>query len=168
MHIFRAFFFGCRPFREYARNNIPVLVFLASAGLLLAACDSETAMTRNFSGGGAPAAEVRVAARPPLSLPPQYTMRPDRPGVTRSSPAEPGDLPAFGGGAGRASPGQAALMAAAGPEAAPDIRTRVNEDARLEFPDQGFTDQLMSWQRPPDQPPVIERESSKGLLGRIF
>lgn len=120
-------------------------------------------MTRSFSGGGGQPEDVRTGIRPSLSLPPEFTLRPDRPGVTRA--VQPS---ATATDAGRVSAGQGALLDAAGPAAAQDIRTKVSADAQLETPNQGFTDQLMSWKRPPEQPPIIQRGSSKGLFGRIF
>lgn len=143
-------------------------LLFAVAALPLAACNSETTMTRSFGQGGGSVDEQRVAARPPLSLPPEFTLRPDRPGVIRPVAAPSG--PAAAAEA-RSSAGQEALLDAAGPAAAPDIRTRVNEDAQLETPSQGFTDHLMGWQRPSDQPALIQRgASSSGFLGmgRLF
>ena len=143
------------------------VLMLGGAGLSLSACNADTSLARNFSQGGPAADELRVASRPPLSLPPEFTLRPDRPGVIRPVPAPQGAAPAAN--TGRNSLGQEALLDAAGPTAAPDIRTKVNDDARMEMPDHGFTDQLMAWQRPPDQPPVIQRgSSSAGFLGRLF
>lgn len=132
--------------------------------LAMGACsNADSSLGRSF-GQGSGGDEVRVTSRPPLSLPPEFTMRPDRPGVIRPVAAPQPTAPAA-----RVSAGQEALLDAAGPAAAPDIRTKVNEDARLESPDQGFTDQLMTWQRPAEQPPIIQRGSSSGgFLGRLF
>ena len=145
------------------------LSLCAGTGLAmsLAACNSETTMTRSFGQGTNTADEQRITSRPPLSLPPEYTLRPERPGVVRPV-AGPSGQPAPGV-PGRNSAGQSALLDAAGPAAAPDIRTKVNEDAQMETAVQGFTDQLMTFQRPPDQPPIIQRGSSSGgFLGRLF
>lgn len=147
------------------RFPVRAIALLAGPILALAACgNADSSLGRSFSQGGG-SDDVRVNSRPPLSLPPEFTMRPDRPGVIRPVAAaqSPTQSPA------RTSAGQEALLDASGPAAAPNIRTKVNEDARLETPDPGFTDQLMTWQRPPDQRAIIQRGSSSGgLLGRIF
>jgi hypothetical protein len=169
-----------RPFSRLGSGC--ALVLLGGLGLSLAGCNADTSLARSFGQGssGTPANELRVGSRPPLSLPPEFTMRPERPGVVRSIPASPAPgqasasaAPRPGGGTvtgGRPSAGQSALVDAAGPSAAPDIRTRVNEDAQMETPEQGFTDNLLSWQRPADQPPVIVRGSSGSgsFLSRLF
>jgi len=139
----------------------------AGLTLFLAGCNSDTTMTRSFGQDSATGSEQRITSRPPLSLPPEYTLRPERPGVVRPV-AGPADQ-AAPGTPGRNSAGQSALLDAAGPAAAPDIRTKVNDDAQMETTVQGFTDQLMTFQRPPDQPPIIQRGSSSGgFLGRLF
>lgn len=157
------------PISCFPTSRPPALLvlILCSAALSLSGCNADTTLARNFSQGGTSADELRVASRPPLSLPPEFTLRPDRPGVIRPVPAPQGAAPTAA--AGRNSPGQEALLDAAGPTATPDIRTKVNDDARMEMPDHGFTDQLMVWQRPSDRPPVIQRGSSTaGFLGRLF
>ena len=150
------------------RRPLHALACLAGAAFALAACAADTSMTRNFGGGGAQPEDVRAGIRPPLSLPPEFTLRPDRPGVTRVAQPSAAQAHAAAAGTGRVSAGQTALLDAAGPAATSDIRAKVNADVQLETPDQGFTDQLMGWQRPADQSPIIQRGSSKGLFGRIF
>jgi len=134
---------------------------LVITGLSLAACGGDDPLVRSFGQDTAARDELRVAARPPLSMPPEFTLRPSPSGTARMAPAAPAALD-------RATPGQEALLYAAGPPAASDIRARVNEDAQVEVAARGFTDELMGWQRPPGQPPIIDRKPSKGLLGRIF
>ena len=155
------------PSRCHPTGRFPVraMAWMAVPLLTLAACgNADSSLGRSFGQGGAAADEVRVTSRPPLSLPPEFTLRPDRPGVIRPIAAAPAATPAR-----PTSAGQEALLDASGPAATPDIRTRVNEDARMEAPAQGFTDQLMTWQRPPEQPAIIQRgPSSGGLLGRLF
>jgi len=153
-----------------ARASAVLLV----AGLSLAACGGEdAAQVRGFSGGAA-AAEVRVTSRPPLSLPPDYTRRPER-GPDRAADASlappAGGRPAVPGSgtvSGPPSTGQSALLSAAGPAAPADIRVKVNEDVQVEMTNRALTDELMSWQRPADQPRLIDNKASKGFLSRIF
>jgi hypothetical protein len=152
------------------RNVRPFRTLSLGVGLamVLAACsNSETTMTRSFGQGTNTVDEQRITSRPPLSLPPEYTLRPERPGVVRPVSAPPTSQQAASG---PVSAGHAALLDAAGPAASPDIRARVNEDAQMESASNGFTDELMTFQRPPDQPAVIQRGSSSsgGFLSRLF
>ena len=103
------------------RFPVRAIALLAAPILALAACsNSENSLGRTFGQGGAASDEVRVTSRPPLSLPPEFTLRPDRPGVIRpvAAPQASTQPPA------RISAGQEALLDASGPAAAPDIRTR--------------------------------------------
>ena len=141
---------------------------LLAAGLALAACGDDEAQVRSFSGGAA-AAEVRVGSRPPLSLPPDFSRRPERELDRAPESARPGPQgPGSGTVAGPSSTGQSALLSAAGPAAPADIRVRVNEDAQVEMTNRALTDELMNWQRPADQARLIDNKSTKGWLSRIF
>jgi uncharacterized lipoprotein len=137
--------------------------------LCLAACGSGE-LARTFGIARDSPDEFTVTTRAPLSMPPDLSLPPPRPGASRpqeqSSPqaAEaalapqtalapaPGVQPA----AGQAgfSPGEAALLQASGPPAPADIRNQVDQEAALEQPGQSFTDWLMFW-RSPDEPGVV-------------
>lgn len=60
------------------------------------------------------------------------------------------------GQSGSASPGQAALLAAAGPPAPSDIKQRIERDAALDQPSESLTDKLEFWRKPPPPGVVID------------
>jgi hypothetical protein len=106
-----------------------------------------------------------VTTRAPLSLPPDYNLRPPRPGAPRpqeqseQKQAEEILVPQSalaGPNTGAASPGQSALLQASGPDAPPDIRRRVDRDARMDKPDDGFIDQLLYWRKSDNSASVVD------------
>ena len=132
-----------------------LLIPLAVLGL--SACSGDE-LTRNFGLTRDAPDEFQVTTRAPLSMPPDFTLRPPRPGATRPQEltqrqqAEGALVPdtLLGGSAPAASsPGQEALVAAAGRPAPPDIRARLDQEAALDTPSRPLTDRLMFWQSPP-------------------
>lgn len=103
--------------------------------------------------------EFVVTTRAPLSMPPNFSLRPPSPGaqrpqeMTQSLAAETALVPetALAGTPvqGTLSRGQTALLDAAGPPAPADIRTTVNRDAASEADNHGLTDKLMFWKSTP-------------------
>lgn len=98
--------------------------------------------------------EFTVTTRAPLSMPPDYTLSPPRPGASRpqelsaQQAAEAALVPgaALGGPpAGPESVGQQALVQQAGPPAPADIRDKINQEAQLDTPRRGLTERLMFW-----------------------
>lgn len=124
--------------------------------------------------------EFQVVARAPLSLPPDYSLRPPRPGAHRPQDTAPTDQAretVFGGGAaapkpaiaaapnGR-SPGEAALLKEAGANSGdPAIRQLVTrENTRNKEAEQGFADSLLFWQKPAEPNETIDpTEESRRL-----
>tara|TARA_A100001037_G_scaffold35835_1_gene27845 strand:- start:612 stop:1187 length:576 start_codon:yes stop_codon:yes gene_type:complete len=108
--------------------------------------------------------EFAVVTRAPLSMPPEYGLRPPRPGVLRPQEAKvedsarnelirsTGTKPVSSRNSGR-SPGETALLAKAGatnPD--PSIRGAINrESSILATEDDSFADRLIFWQG--KQPP---------------
>lgn len=141
------------------------LTALALAAPLLAACGGDAARTFGFTRD--PPDEFQVQTRAPLSVPPDFALRPPRPGVPR--PQEP---PAREQAQGilvsrtvtptvpvqpraEVSPGEAALLAAAGPPPPPDLRERIEADNTLIAErNRSFVDTLMFW-RAREQPGVV-------------
>jgi hypothetical protein len=142
-----------------------------AAPLALAACSGDQGLARTFGLSRDAPDEFRVTTQAPLSMPPDFALRPPDPGAPRpqeqsdTRQAEEALVPnvALGQGQGSMSAGQEALIAAAGPPAPRNIGARVDsETARLDN-NNGFVDQLMFW-RQPAQPGIVvdpEREAQR-------
>ena len=129
--------------------------------LLLAAC-SDDSMTRNFSLSRDSAPQTVAATR--CRCPRRRRWRCGQPpGRARAqqSDAQPAEQAA-------GSAGQDALVQAAGPAATADIRTVINENSGLVYPDPGFVDQLMNWTPPPGYTPVMTQAPGGGWFSRMF
>jgi hypothetical protein len=116
--------------------------------------------------------EYTVTTRAPLSMPPDYNLRPPRPGAPRPQeqserqqaqealvPQTALDSPQDG-----ASPGQAALLQEAGPPAPSDIRRRVDQDARYAANDDSFIDKVLYWRKPDTQHVQIDAQKESQRL----
>lgn len=95
--------------------------------------------------------EFRVVTSAPLTLPPDYNLRPPRPGEPRPQELEPGAearAALFGEEVGRAaSPGERQLVVTAGAEAADvNIRDTIDYESQgVVRRNQGFVNQLLSF-----------------------
>ena len=131
---------------------------LALAAVLLAACSTD--LSRTFGLTRDAPDEFTVSTQTPLSMPPEFNIRPPNPGSARPQQlstqrqAEEALVPQTaltGVPSGQASSGQAALVQAAGPAAPSNIRAEVNGEAAAEQQQStGFVDTLMFWR---DKPP---------------
>ena len=136
-----------------------------AALVLVAGCSTD--LTRTFGLTHDAPDEFTVTTRAPLSMPPDYSLRPPRPGAVRPqerserTQAEEALVPqqALGNTAGANSPGQDALVSQAGPAPPKDIRAEVDDDAQLDQPGHSFTDKLLFWRQPP--PPGIVVDPTK-------
>jgi hypothetical protein len=147
-------------------------LLLGGTLVLLAGCSSDK-LSRTFGLTRDAPDEYTVTTRAPLSMPPDYNLRPPRPGAPRpqeqserqqaeealvpqlalGSPASPGE-----------SPGQLALMQQAGPAAPADIRRKVDQDARNANADEGFIDQLLYWRKPDTQHAEVDASKESQRL----
>jgi hypothetical protein len=143
-----------------AQTFLPRIV--AVAGLLVLGGCSGNDFSRTFGFTRDAPDEFTVTTRAPLSMPPDYTLHPPRPGTPRPQEnstrhdAEAALAPqaALGTAApGTDSPGQDALVQAAGPAAPANIRQEIESEASLDQPDQSLTDKLLFWKKTP--PPGI-------------
>jgi len=149
-----------------------------AAAVLLAGCNTD--LSRTFGLTHDAPDEFTVTTRAPLSMPPDFSLRPPRPGAPRPqeqstrTQAEQALVPqqALGVTAGADSPGQDALVSEAGPAPPKNIRAQVDQDAQLDQPGQSFTDKLLFWRTPP-QPGVVvdptkeaQRLRQNAALGR--
>jgi hypothetical protein len=95
--------------------------------------------------------EFRVVTQAPLTLPPDYNLRPPRPGEPRPQELAPGDearVALFGEEVGQAaSQGERSLVAHAGAEAAdPNIRDTIDFEAQgVVRRNEGFVDSLLAF-----------------------
>lgn len=159
------------------RNSLSRVVCLAAATLALSACEnvrSELGLTKQSPD------EFRVVSRAPLSLPPEFTLRPPEPGTVRPQEGTPADrakravfraeapgetlderIPADGRSVGERS----LLMAAGADKAEPGIRQIVDrETGRLNEENESFVNDLVFWR---DQPPPGEVIDAEGESQRL-
>ena len=146
------------------------IVLVAACGLSLAACSGDE-LTRTFGLTRDAPDEFQVTTRAPLSMPPDFTLRPPRPGairpqeMTQRQQAEAALTPdaVMAQPNAAITPGQQALIAAAGRPAPADIRNRVDNEAALDTPSRPLTDRLMFWQSPPPPGTQVDpqRESAR-------
>ena len=137
--------------------------------VILAGCDS----SKIIGEGSHSPDEFAVYSRAPLSLPPDYALRPPEPGSPRPQNVMPTDnakqallggqfssqtrQPASGGMANE-SPGTREFLEMTGAmDAEPDIRALVNSETTiLADEDQSFTERLMFWSTPTEYGTLVD------------
>jgi hypothetical protein len=140
-------------------------LILAAAAVSLTACGDDLSRTFGFQRDAPD--EFQVTTRAPLSMPPNFDLRPPRPGESRPqeqsqrAQAEAALVPeaTLAGrpaGGGTLSPGQAALVAQAGPSVSDNIRDKVDAEAQLDRPRESFTDRLMFWRSEPPAGTLVD------------
>jgi len=141
----------------------------AGFAMLVAVSGCSADLSRAFGVTRDTPDEFQVTTRAPLSMPPDYTLRPPRPGATRpqemtaTRAGEAALVPQAAlttGAAGSVSPGEQALLSAAGPAAPADIRRQIDRDAAVEADSRSFTDYLMFW-RTHTPPPGVAVDPQK-------
>jgi hypothetical protein len=139
------------------RRIVPAITLV-----LLSGCGDST-LTRTFGLVRDTPDEFTVATRAPLSMPPDFTLRPPQPGAPRPQEqsdralAESALVPqaALGGTRAGFSAGQAALVRDAGGGSPADIRQRVDQEARAN-PNDGFIDKVLYWRQSDPQKAVVD------------
>ena len=143
-------------------------LLLVGGALLLAGCESGGGLARTFGLTRDAPDEFLVTTRAPLSLPPDYNLRPPRPGAARPQDvseqrqAEQILVPQSalaGPASGATSAGQSALLQQTGPSAPGDIRRRVDREARLDKADDGFIDRLLYWRKGDARSAVVDADA---------
>ncbi len=138
------------------------VILLIPVAFGLAACSGDE-LSRNIGLTRDVPDEFTVTTRAPLSMPPDFSIRPPSPGATRpqersaSASAEAALNPqaALAGNIAQ-SPGEKALLGAAGPSVPSSIRNDVNKEASLQSSDRSLTDRLMFWRAAPPPGVVVD------------
>jgi len=126
--------------------------------LALAGCGGGDELSRTFGLQRDAPDEFTVTTRAPLSMPPDYTLRPPRPGASRPQERTSRDAAEAvlvpqaaltAADAAPMSPATQQILQAAGPAAPADIRTLVEQDSSLERPSRSTVDRMMFWRAPP-------------------
>ena len=155
-------------------------ILLLAAGLGVAGCSGED-LSRQIGIMRDVPDEFQVTTRAPLSMPPDFTLRPPSPGAARpqeltapqSAEAALAPQTAIGAAdsqqlvgrpAGGSSPGQQALIGALGKPAPADIREKLQHDAAIDSPGPGITDQLMFWRKTPQPGVVVDPQKEQQRL----
>lgn len=152
-----------------ARRATWIVSTLVLGALMLGGCQDGGVL----SGGNRAPDEFAVYSRAPLSLPPDYALRPPAPGAAPSQSIPPrteaksalvggafNSIPSSGSSADVASfsPGTRNLLEQTGAMAAdPDIRDLVNRETTiLAEEDQSFTERLMFWTTPVEYGTLVD------------
>lgn len=150
------------------RSAVTVVPLLCSVALLSGCSDG---VSRTFGLTRDAPDEFTVTTRAPLSMPPDYNLRPPRPGAARPQEqsarqqAEEALVPqlALGAPKGAVTPGQQALLAETGPAAPADVRAEVDRDAAHASANEGVIDKLLYWRKPNSEAAQVDatRESQR-------
>jgi hypothetical protein len=146
-------------------------LLLGGCLILLSGCSTDN-LARTFGFTRDSPDEYTVTTRAPLSMPPDYNLRPPRPGAPRPQEqserqqAEEALVPqtALNAPEGGPSAGQAALIQEAGPPAPSDIRRKIDEDQRYANNDDSFVDKVLYWRKPNNQPVQIDAQKEAQRL----
>ncbi len=158
--------------RANRSHVVPALAL--GAACFLSACGSGGDLARDFGFVRNAPDEFTVTTQQPLSMPPDFALRPPRPGAprpqTRSerlAAAEALD-PQIALAAPQAgvTPGQQALIAQAGSPAPANIRSEVDQQAAADQPSPGFIDRLMFWRAPRQPGEVVDARQEAERLRR--
>jgi hypothetical protein len=159
---------GMRTESHKLRRIGPIL---AGCSLLsLAACSD--GLSRTFGLTRDAPDEYTVTTRAPLSMPPDYNLRPPRPGMPR--PQEQSERQqaaealtpqlALGTPQGGVSAGQEALLEQTGPAAPADIRNRVDQEANRANADDSLIDKVLYWRKPNTQGVQVDAQKESQRL----
>jgi hypothetical protein len=145
-------------------------VMLATSAVGLSGCGDSVSRTLGFSRDAPD--EFTVTTRAPLAMPPNFDLPPPRPGAIRpqeqseSAKAELALVPqmALGAPPEGSSPGQQALVQAAGPPVGPAIRSEIDQEATQDRPTESLAEKLMFWRKQPPPGIVVDPEKEAQRL----
>ncbi|HTB48352.1 MAG TPA: DUF3035 domain-containing protein [Acetobacteraceae bacterium] len=157
---------------SHSRGQWLAALLLAGTAFSLTACGNSDTLSRTFGLTRDAPDEFMVTTRAPLSMPPDFSLRPPRPGAPRPmeqserTQAEEALAPqtALGTPQGGDSPGQDALVQQAGPAASNQIRQQVDADARMQQSNSSFVSKLLFWQTPPKPGVVVDPQKEAQRL----
>jgi len=136
-----------------------LLTLVAATGIALSGCGA----TRSALGlDKSPPDEFAVVTKAPLIVPPDFSLRPPKPGAPRPQeiqPAQTARTALLGEGAveeGGPTAGEAALLAQTGADRADgNVRAVLNDEyGRLKQKDEGFADRIIFWRDGDELPPA--------------
>ena len=152
--------------------RVRIAASCAASALILSGCGGMNQVYRTFGLTRDAPDEFTVTTRAPLSMPPDFSLRPPRPGAPRPQEqserqaAEETLVPdlALNQPTATASAGQDALLAQTGPAAPSDIRRKVDQDARYAQNDQSFIDKVLYWRQPNTQDVQVDPQKESQRL----
>jgi len=159
-----------RTGHRYSGRRRAVAAIAAAAGLGLATSGCSS-LGKALGVGKNPPDEFAIVTKAPLVMPPDYSLRPPRPGEQRPQerqPAERAQMALFGDllASGALSPGEEVLLQRAGaPGADPEIRKIINAEAGALADKSGwFADRIIFWRVGDDGEPVFSDEEKELIV----
>lgn len=153
-------------------RNITRVALLGLSAVALSACGSSLSDTLGY-GKEAPD-EFSIVTKAPLVIPPDYSLRPPRPGAPSPRETSPSALAqaallgtlANGEGGTPASAGEIALLTNAGAlNADPAVRDLIDDETRaLKQKDERFISEVLFWQKPSEPNRVVNATSEAQRL----
>jgi len=146
-------------------RNLARIILLGLSAAALSACSSSLSETLGY-GKEAPD-EFAIVTKAPLVIPPDYSLRPPRPGAPsprETSPSSVAQVALLGsesflaqGAANGPSAGEVALLSNAGAlNADPAVRALIDDETRaLKQKDERFLDEVLFWQKPSEPNRVV-------------
>ena len=155
------------------------LLVLAATALLAASLAGCSSLRNTFGVERGGPDEFTVVRQAPLTLPPDYNLRPPQPGVPRPQEgtaqaqarsavvgSQSGLVVGSGlGSVSSQSSGEAALLQQAGAaQIDPSIRDTLNQEAGFDTVDRGFLEGLIFWRKPEPAGDVVDPEAEAARL----
>jgi DUF3035 family protein len=141
-----------------ARRSFSHLVLLGLTAIGLSACG--TSLSESLGYGKEAPDEFAIVTKAPLVIPPDYALRPPRPGAPSPRETSPQaiaraalDQSAQQNGVGQTIGEQALLANAGATNADPNIRQVIDDETRaLKLKDEQFMDDVLFWKPAPSEP----------------
>ncbi|MDE2164997.1 MAG: DUF3035 domain-containing protein [Alphaproteobacteria bacterium] len=166
---------------RFRLSAVSVFVSLTVAVLALSGCSAWTDVKRGLGMEKVVPDEFEVTTSAPLAIPPDYTLRPPRPGAAPTqqlSPTAQAQETVFRAGANKLdtlppaksrSAGESALLQDAGAQRAPkDIRQLVSHDEQAATNSDTLTQRLLFWRSEPPNPNVSLDPTAEAARLREF